>query len=97
MTFVSSAATANALIQSELFGGTTMPSTSIVGLMVVLEERQPCPCGSLTTIIGTSRGPHRASLQCACCQRHRGWLSTETHDFITEFVDLFGDRTARSR
>src|SRR5262249_8329481 len=91
MTFVSSAATASALIQSpDLFGGITMPSTSIVGLMVVLEERPACACGSFEATIGASAGPHCASLLCAYCQRHRGWLSAETFSFVTEIADLFG-------
>lgn len=75
--------------QIEMFG-TVVPSTSIVGLMVLLEER-PCQlCGSLEATIGASAGPHCASLICAACSRHRGWLSAATYSFITNTVDTFG-------
>jgi hypothetical protein len=68
------------------------PSTSAVGLVMVLEDR-PCPCGEVKVTIGASAAMHHASLACATCERHRGWLSGETHRFITDIIDNVGRPT----
>jgi hypothetical protein len=74
------------------FFGATAPSTSIIGLNVI--SPRPCgSCGSQLASIGSSRGPHAASLTCLECSRHVGWLSGETHRFITEIIDHVGRPT----
>jgi hypothetical protein len=78
--------------QLEMFAPVTVSSTSVLGLMVVLEER-PCSCGELKVTIGASAGPHHGALVCTACERHRGWLSGETHRFITDVIDNVGRPT----
>jgi hypothetical protein len=67
----------------------TSPSSSPIGLSVILPKR--CSnCGADAAVIGSSRGPHHASLLCDCCGRHRGWLSGVTYNFISTIIDQFG-------
>jgi hypothetical protein len=74
--------------QLTLFKSTT-PSTSIIGLTVILPR--PCrSCGETATIIGSSRGPHCAELHCVACGRHVGWMGRESFDFVTAIIDNFG-------
>jgi hypothetical protein len=74
--------------QLTLFESTT-PSTSIVGLTVILPR--PCrSCGETATILGSSRGPHCAELHCVACGRHVGWMSQESFNFVCAIVDRFG-------
>jgi hypothetical protein len=51
---------------------------TIIGLRLRLDRacdrRQSC-CDR-HGIIGEGRGPHRYSLRCAQCRKHRGWLKT---------------------
>jgi hypothetical protein len=80
--------------QLELFEPATVPSTSVVGLVIITEERPcPCPCGELKVTVGASAGPHHAALTCTSCKRHRGWLSGETYRFIIGVIDSFGRPT----
>ena len=51
---------------------------------------QPCRCGCELAVIGKGKGPHIASLLCAECDTHRGWVSHATHKFLTEIVNRFG-------
>jgi hypothetical protein len=53
-----------------------------------------CPCGHDMLHIGPGRGPHRASLYCALCGRHCGWLSHETAKFLSAVIERFGRPTA---
>jgi hypothetical protein len=79
--------------QANLFP-VTVSSTSVVGLEVVLPK--PCrQCGEGTAFIGSSRGPHHASLVCSCCEIHRGWVSGETYRFISAIIDNIGRPTER--
>ena len=62
------------------------------GLLV--RTPRPCRrCGAELVVIGPGKGPHAASLICAECETHRGWLSHESHRFITEIVDQSGRPT----
>jgi hypothetical protein len=68
----------------------TEPSTDneLVGLAITLPES--CPrCGGHDAWIGAGRGPHKASVLCVC-NRHLGWLSIATFNFIAETVRQFG-------
>ena len=71
-----------------MFGDVTQSSTSVVGLIVTLPSA--CTCGSIETRIGSSAGPHFASLRCKACDKHRGWVSAVTFHFLTDVVDKFG-------
>jgi hypothetical protein len=74
--------------QLTLFESTT-PSTSIVGLTIILPR--PCrSCGETATTIGSSKGPHHAALFCVSCGRHVGWMSSESFNFVCAIVDRFG-------
>jgi hypothetical protein len=65
--------------------------TDIVGLAIVMPS--PCPrCTGTAANIGTGRGPHAASLMCACGQ-HLGWMGPRTHAFIAATVRQFGRPT----
>ena len=78
----------NAPVQLSMFAATT-PSSSPVGLAVVLPK--PCRnCGYDTAIVGSSTGPHHASLACSCCGVRRGWVSAATYRFISTIIDTFG-------
>ena len=53
----------------------------------------PCPrCNGTAATIGAGRGPHCASLMCVC-GRHLGWMSRQSHGFITATVRQFGRPT----
>ena len=74
--------------QTDLFGS-TVPSTSLIGLTVVLPR--PCrSCGETATTVGSSKGPHHAALHCVACGRHVGWMSQESFNFVCAIVDRFG-------
>ena len=44
---------------------------------VPIELPDACKCGCTFAQIGAGIGPHRASLRCASCGVHRGWLARE--------------------
>ncbi len=69
-------------VSGDLFGFTPPadPNT-LVGLHVI----GPCPvCPRNVATIG------EASLRCTACERHRGWMSVEVFDFVSDFVRRFG-------
>jgi hypothetical protein len=68
-------------------------TTSLAGLYVRLERTvdKPCAaCGGIVVVIGEGGGQHAASLRCARCNRHRGWLPGAITNFLSETVRLFG-------
>jgi hypothetical protein len=66
----------------------TTPADPLCGLVVQLSDR--CRCGSCHAVIGEGKGPHRASLFCSRCEKHRGWMANEAHVFVAEVVKNFG-------
>ena len=60
---------------------------------LVVRPPQPCRCGYELAVIGGGKGPHIASLHCAECETHCGWISRETHRFLTEIINRFGRPT----
>jgi hypothetical protein len=64
------------------------PPDPLAGTTVRLPNR--CRCGARIAEIGAGAGPHVASLYCASCRWHRGWLSGNAHAFIAEIVNQFG-------
>jgi hypothetical protein len=70
---------------------TITTSNSVVGLTVILPTA--CPCGSFEAVTGSSRGPHCASLICARCNHHRGWMSAAVFYFIGAIVEHHGRPT----
>jgi hypothetical protein len=65
--------------------------TDLVGLAITMPS--PCSrCNGTAATVGAGRGPHCASLMCAC-GRHLGWMSKQSHDFIAETVQQFGRPT----
>jgi hypothetical protein len=79
--------------QLDLFDNTvTAPSTAAVtGTRLRLSS--PCHCGSNIVVIGSSAGPHSASIRCAECNRHRGWLSRGETERIAAIVGTSGRPT----
>jgi len=63
----------------------------LVGIEVNLPRH--CQCGHDLLLVGPDRGPHRASLHCARCRRHCGWLSNEAAKFLCDVVQHFGRPT----
>jgi hypothetical protein len=82
----------NAPAQFSMFGAVTTPSSSPIGLAVIL-LRPCCNCGDERATIGSSAGPHHASLNCYGCGGHRGWLSGATFKFLSDVIENFGRPT----
>jgi hypothetical protein len=65
----------------------------LVGLRIQLERTKDVPCGvcgQTVVVIGKGAGPHVASLNCASCYRHRGWLPKTIADFLVGTISRFG-------
>jgi hypothetical protein len=60
----------------------------LVGIEINLPRH--CQCGHDTLRVGPSRSSHRASLECARCGRHCGWLSHKTATFLSAVIGRFG-------
>jgi hypothetical protein len=74
--------------QLDIFDAPPVEEASLAGLAITLPE--PCPrCSGHDAVIGTGRGPHKASIMCVC-GRHLGWMSVLTFNFIAETVRQFG-------
>jgi hypothetical protein len=57
----------------------------LAGLRIQLERTKDVPCGvcgQTVVVVGKAAGPHVASLHCASCDRHRGWLPKTIADFL---------------
>src|SRR5262245_3655007 len=68
-----------------------MSTTDLIGRSV--EMPTPCArCNGTGAAIGHGRGPHAASLLCAC-GNHLGWLPKLAFDFITETDRVCGTDT----
>ncbi len=80
------------MTQLTLFAEITTPSTSALGLLVMLPRA--CPCGAIAGVVGSSCGPHVAKLVCAQCGRFGMWLSAEHVSFINSTIDVVGGRPA---
>jgi hypothetical protein len=75
------------------FFGSTPPDSSPVGLVVRCPLR-PCPsCGAIDSVIGSSSGPHYGELTCFVCERHSGWISKTTFDFVSSIIRHIGRPT----
>ena len=71
-------------------------ATALVGLLISLNRAiDVCrgACGQTTVVIGNVARPHVASLHCANCDRHRGWLPKAVADFLLEVISRFGRPT----
>jgi hypothetical protein len=44
----------------------------------------------MAVVIGKGVDPHIASLHCANCDRHRGWLPKAIADFLMATISQFG-------
>ena len=65
----------------------------LAGLRIQLERTKDVPCGvcgQTVVVVGKAAGPHVASLHCATCDRHRGWLPKTIADFLMETISRFG-------
>jgi hypothetical protein len=70
-----------------------MPDAPLVALRIRLKRSCDipcCACGDTAVVIGQGTSPHAASLHCACCGRHRGWLPKAVTEFLTSMIRLFG-------
>ena len=90
-------------MHEDLFRATALSSTEtfaplgkIVNPLVGTDVRLPdvCKnCSSPLAVIGPSRPPHRASMNCKACGSFRGWVSNVSFDFIRKIVEQFGKPT----
>jgi hypothetical protein len=65
----------------------------LAGLRIRLERTKDVPCGvcgQTVVVVGIAAEPHVASLHCAICDRHRGWLPKTIADFLMETINRFG-------
>jgi hypothetical protein len=59
------------------------------GLDVMLPD--PCRgCADHRAIVVPGKGPHLAAYVCACCDQHRGWMSSTTYEFLVTLIQEFG-------
>jgi hypothetical protein len=49
-------------------------AVSVVGTVVTL-PRACAHCGSIRSVLGSSKGPHWGELRCEKCAAHVGWLT----------------------
>ena len=60
------------------------PPETIIGLRLRLDRacdrRQPC-CDR-HGVVREGRGPHRFSIRCACCGKHRGWIKASAGNLL---------------
>jgi hypothetical protein len=78
--------------QFDLFSAPGSNVNLLLDLKIVMPGTCPkCRCG--VAIIGPGKGPHAASLTCAGCRRHRGWLAKPEADFIREIIRAVGRPT----
>jgi hypothetical protein len=71
-------------------------ATTLVGLRISLDRTiDVCcgTCGQTIIVIGNGAGTGVASLRCANCDRHRGWLPKAVADFLLEVISRFGRPT----
>jgi hypothetical protein len=67
--------------------------SDLVGLQVQLQRPFQQPCCKGVAIIGSSTRVHAASLRCANCGRHCGWMPGRVITAISEVVKRFGRPT----
>ena len=68
----------------------------LTGLRIRLERATDVPCGvcgQTAVVIGKGAGPNIASLHCASCDRHRGWLTKAIAEFLIATISRFGRPT----
>ena len=73
--------------------GAEINASPQVGLRIRLYRTKDVPCGACgqaDVVIGPGNGPRPASLRCASCGRHRGWLPLALTDFLAEIIGRFG-------
>src|SRR5262245_43052939 len=71
-----------------------VPDDDTLSGLTVRLERACGRCGHSLLVTGAGRGTHKASLHCARCRRHNGWLSHEAAAFLSEVIAHFGRPTA---
>jgi hypothetical protein len=81
--------------QSDLFltPEATVASTGVTGLAVRMIHRACRNCNSTMFIIGSSAAMHHASLRCAECDAHAGWMSRGAYTFVQMTIAKFGAPT----
>jgi hypothetical protein len=68
----------------------------LTGLRIRLERTKDVPCGvcgQTVVVVGKAAAPHVASLHCATCDRHRGWLPKAIVEFLVATISRFGRPT----
>jgi hypothetical protein len=68
-------------------------ATPLVGLRIRLQRTIDTPCGACgetVVVISHGAGPRAASLRCASCERHRGWLPKAITEFLLTAINQFG-------
>jgi hypothetical protein len=63
----------------------------LYGLSVIIDV--PCQCGAHAATLGSSKGPHYASVHCDNCGAHRAWISHTTGSGILAIIKQFGRPT----
>jgi hypothetical protein len=72
---------------------TTAPASSaLIGTKIKLDRVTDRCCDNLA-VISSGKGMHDASLTCAGCGQHRGWLPAAAITFISETMQHFGSTT----
>jgi hypothetical protein len=64
----------------------------LTDLRVRLDRRidREAGCHNNLAVIGPGKGPHAYELRCTECDKHRGWVSRRTANFLAESIRVFG-------
>jgi hypothetical protein len=72
----------------EVSGCDAILCPNIIGINISLPDT--CRCASDIAVVCAGDATHNLSLKCRSCERHRGWLSKPTADWISSVAAKFG-------
>jgi hypothetical protein len=73
-------------ISSSAITASSSSTARLAGLRVTMPNGCRA-CGSFGAILGSSAGPHWASVICSDCGAHRGWLPRQSAISINQILD----------
>ena len=77
----------------EIFMAEINTTTPLMGMRIHFDRAKDIPCskcGQSVVVIAPGGRPDTASLSCAICDHHRGWLPPAYVNFLSEIISRFG-------